>query len=65
MPIERTDIEAKLRQIDTEIGAAANTAKPAGIAIGTLFAAGAVGLAYVFGQHKSKKLTTIVEVRRE
>ncbi len=62
--IKRTDIEAKLRQIQSEVDEAANTAKPAGLAIGAAVAIGALGLAFVVGQRKSEKQTTIVEVRR-
>ena len=63
--IDTSDIENKLRQIQAEVDSAAGAAKPAGIAVGTLLVAGAVGLSFVFGQHKAKKQTTVVEVRRQ
>lgn len=62
--VRRSDIESKLRQIEAEVDTAADTAKPAGIVIATALAAGAVGFAYVIGQRKATKRTTIVEVRR-
>lgn len=62
--VERSDLESKLREIQGEVDTAAETAKPAGIALGSAVAAGALGLAFVVGQRKAKKRTTIVEVRR-
>ena len=62
--ISRQDLESKLRQIQGEVDDAATTAKPAALSIGTAVVAGAVGIAYVIGQRKGDKRTTIVEVRR-
>ena len=62
--VKRSDIESKLRQIQSEVGDAASTAKPAGLALGTALTAGAVGVAFILGQRKAQKQTTVVEVRR-
>lgn len=65
MSVERKDIRNKLREIQTEVDSATGAAKPAGMAIGTLLSAGAVSVAYAWGQRKARKQTTIVEIRRE
>jgi len=62
--VERSDLEKKLREIQDEVDDAATTAKPAALSIGTAIIAGAVGIAYIIGQRKGDKRTTIVEVRR-
>jgi hypothetical protein len=62
--ISRGDIAAKLREIQTEVDSTAEQARPAGITIGASAAALAVGLAFVIGQRKARRQTTIVEVRR-
>lgn len=62
--VQRSDIEHKLREIQAEIDEAAVVAKPAGLAIGSGILMGAVGLAYLLGQRKARKRTTVVEVRR-
>lgn len=62
--IRLSDIQGKLRQIQSDVDEAADTAKPAAFAISAAVALGALGLAYVIGQRKSEKQTTIVEVRR-
>ena len=62
--VQRTDIETKLREIQSDLDVAATTAKPAGIAVGSGVFVGAVGLAYLLGQRKARKRTTVVEIRR-
>ena len=64
MSVEKSDIEGKLREIQSQVDEAADTAKPAGISIGVAVLAGAVGLAFIVGQRKSQKRTTVVEIRR-
>lgn len=65
MTVSHKDIEAKLREIQSEVSDAGETAKPAGIALGTLLAFGSIGIAYIMGQRKTNQQTTIVEVRRQ
>ncbi len=65
MSIQRKDIEAKLRQLQTEVDSTAGAAKPAGVALGTLLSTTAVGIAFAIGQRKARKQTTVVEIRRE
>jgi hypothetical protein len=62
--IDKSDIEAKIREIKGEVDGAANTAKPAGMTLGASVFAGAIGLAYVAGQHKARKRKTVVEIKR-
>lgn len=62
--ISRDDIASKLRQIQSEVDSTTESAKPAGIAVGATVALGAIGVAYVVGQRKGRKQTTVVEVRR-
>ncbi len=62
--IKRTDIETKLREIQDEMDEATTAAMPAGIAVGAAVFSGAVGLAYLIGQRKARRRTTIVEVRQ-
>jgi hypothetical protein len=64
-PVDRSEIEDKLRQIQTEVDTAAGTAMPAAVTVGAIAVAGAMGAAYFFGQRSSKKRTTVVEVRRQ
>ena len=62
--ISHNDIASKLREIQQEVDTEAEAAKPAGLAVAGTAVAVAVGLAFVIGQRKARKLTTVVEVRR-
>jgi hypothetical protein len=62
--VERSDIEKKLRDIQGDLDDAAGAAKPTGIAVGGSVFVGVVGLAYILGQRKARKRTTVVEIRR-
>lgn len=62
--VERTDIEAKLREIKGGVDESATAAKPAGITVGAGLLVGALGVAFLMGQRKARKRTTVVEVRR-
>ena len=63
-PVSRDDIEAKLRQIQSEVDRTAQAAKPIGIAVGAAVAVVLVGAAYLLGRRRGKKKTTVVEIRR-
>jgi len=62
--VNRSDIEAKLREIRGEVDTTATAAKPTGIAIAVVAAAALVGAAYLLGRRKGKKRSTVVEIRR-
>lgn len=62
--VTRDDLASKLRQIQDEVDSTADVAKPAGIAIGTAITVGAIGIAYIVGQRRARRQTTVVEVRR-
>jgi hypothetical protein len=62
--VERADIEGKLREIKGGVDEAATNAKPAGISIAAAGLVGALGLAFIIGERKARKRTTVVEVRR-
>lgn len=63
-PINRSDIEAKLREIKGEVDTQADAAKPIGLAVGVVVAVGVVSLVFLYGKRKGKKKTTVVEIRR-
>ena len=63
-PIARSDIEAKLREIQKATEAGADAAKGAGVAAGAAVAGVVVVLVFLLGRRSGKKRRTIVEVRR-
>jgi LPXTG-motif cell wall-anchored protein len=62
--VTRDDIEAKLRDIQGEVTATADSAKPFLVFAGVAGVIALVGVAYLFGRRKGKKKTTVVEIRR-
>jgi len=63
-PIARSDIEAKLREIQKATEAGADAAKGAGVAASAAVAGVVVVLVFLLGRRSGKKRRTIVEVRR-
>ncbi|MEX2256065.1 MAG: hypothetical protein WEC34_11560 [Acidimicrobiia bacterium] len=63
-PVTRSDIEAKLREIQGGTEAGADAAKGAGMAAGIAFVVLALVIAYLLGRHKGKKRRSVVEIRR-
>ncbi len=63
-PVTRADIDAKLHEIQGEVGDTAERARPLGLAVAIGVAVAVVGLAFILGRRKGRKKTTIVEVRR-
>ena len=63
-PITRADIEAKLRQIQGEVEATTDSAKPYLVMAGAAGAVVLIGLAYLLGRRRGKRRTTVVEIRR-
>jgi len=62
--IERSDIEAKLREIRGEVDEASTSAKPYAMAAGIVVAVAVVAVVYMLGRRKGRKKTTVVEIRR-
>ena len=63
-PVERSDIEAKLREIQGEVDTTATSAKPMLMAAAGVAAVAVLFLAYSMGRRKGKKKSTVVEIRR-
>lgn len=63
-PIEREDIEEKLREIRGQIDPAAQQAKTAALATGIAIAGGLIVVAYLIGRRRGRKPQTVVEIRR-
>jgi len=63
-PITRDDIEAKLRQVAGDVDDQVEVARPA-IVTGAVVAVVAVGvLAYLWGRHRGRRRSAVVEIRR-
>ena len=63
-PITRDDIEAKLRQVAGDVDDQVEAARPA-IVTGAVVAVVAVGvLAYLWGRHRGRRRSAVVEIRR-
>jgi uncharacterized protein YfaP (DUF2135 family) len=63
-PINRSDIEGKLREIRGEVDSTTNAAKPAVMAVAGVAVVLVIGAAYLLGRRKGKKKSTVVEIRR-
>ena len=63
-PVERSDIEAKLREIRGEVDTTATAAKPALMAVAGVAVVAVFFVAYSLGRRKGKKKSTVVEIRR-
>jgi hypothetical protein len=63
-PIERADIESKLREIGGGVRDTAVAAAPIGLAIGAAAVVAVIGVAYLFGRRRGRKRSTVVEIRR-
>ncbi len=63
-PVERSDIEAKLREIRGEVDTTATAAKPALMVVAGVAAVAVFFVAYSLGRRKGKKKSTVVEIRR-
>ena len=63
-PIRRGDIQAKLRQIDTDMRGAAASMLPVVLAAGAAVAVTVVGAAYLLGRRRGKMRSSVVEIRR-
>lgn len=62
--VDRSDIEAKLREIRGEVDQAAGSAKPVALAVAAAAVVAVAIGAYLLGRRGGKKRTTVIEVRR-
>lgn len=62
--VSRTDIEAKVREIESAITAPVEAAKPSIMATGIVMTVIVVIVAYLFGRRIGTKRSAIVEVKR-
>jgi hypothetical protein len=63
-PIERRDIERKLRELQGGVNETREAATTNLITIGACVAVGVVAVAFLIGRRKGRRRSTIVEVRR-
>lgn len=63
-PVNRSDIEAKLREIRGEVDTTATAARPTAMTIAIVAGVALLGAAYLLGRRKGKKRSTVVEIRR-
>ena len=63
-PIERRDIEAKIRELHGGVEDTAESARSTLLTVGAVVAVGVVAVAFMIGRRKGRRRTTIVEVRR-
>jgi hypothetical protein len=62
--ITRSDIEAKLREIQGEATTTGESVRTYAMVGGAVVAVAAIGVAFWWGKRRGKKKTTVVEVRR-
>ncbi len=63
-PIERRDIEAKIRELHGGVEDTAQSATTTLATVGAVVIVGVVAVAFLLGRRKGRRRTTIVEVRR-
>lgn len=63
-PIQRDDLEAKLRELQGEVNETKESATSTLLTVGAVAAVGVIAIAFLLGRRKGKKRTTVVEVRR-
>lgn len=62
--VNRSDIEAKLREIRGEVNTTATAARPTARTVAIVAGVALLGAAYLLGRRKGKKRSTVVEIRR-
>ena len=63
-PINRSDIERKLRELQGGVTETRDSAANTQVTVGAVVAVGVIAAAFLLGRRKGKKRRTIVEVRR-
>lgn len=62
--ITRDDLEAKFRQLTSDVDDRADAAKGTAVAVGAVVAAVVVVAVFLLGRSRGRKKTTLIEVRR-
>lgn len=62
--ITRDDLEARFRQLTSDVDDRAEAAKGTAIAVGAVVAAAVVIGVFLLGRRRGRKKTTVIEVRR-
>lgn len=62
--ITRDDIEARFRQLTSDVDDRAEAAKGTAVAVGAVVAAAVVIGVFMLGRRRGRKKTTVIEVRR-
>lgn len=62
--IAPSDLESKMRELQSEVGETASAAKSYAVVAGAVAAVAVIGLAYFLGRRKGRKARTIIEVKR-
>jgi hypothetical protein len=63
-PIQRADLEAKMRELQGEAEETYQSATNTVVTIAAVAVVAVVAVAYLFGRRKGKKRTTLVEIHR-
>ena len=63
-PIHRSDLEAKMRELQGEVTETREAATNTLVTVGAVIAVGVIAVAFLLGRRRGKKRTTVVEVRR-
>lgn len=62
--VSRSDLEAKFREVQTELASGAENAKNKVVVVGGVLMVVLMVLAFLLGRRGGKKKSTIVEIRR-
>lgn len=63
-PIRRSDLEAKMRELQGGVTETREAATNTLVTVGAVLVVGAIAVAFLLGRRKGRKRTTVVEVRR-
>ena len=63
-PVQRDDLEAKMRELQGEVDETRRSATGTVVAVGAVVAVTVIAIAFLVGRRKGKKRTTILEIRR-
>lgn len=63
-PITRDDIEAKFRELQSDVDDTVEQSMGLVVIAGVVVAVGIIGIAFVLGRKRGRKRTTVVEIRR-
>lgn len=63
-PIRRSDLEAKMRELQGEVTETRQSATNTLVTVGAVLVVGAIAVAFVLGRRNGRRRMTVVEVRR-